>query len=196
LQNKEMKAPLDKLRPFYQRGIAYFDKQDYTRAVADFNEDIRRHPEDSVPTYMNRGRIQFYKGDYAAAIADLRESLKTGPTNDKNYPYRLLWLYMAQTRAHEAAIPELSTRSKKLTSQQWPYAVIDFYLGNMAALALLALASNSDERCEAQFYVAEWHLMRGEKEAAVDLFKAAKDGCRKTFIEYEGAVAALTKLGR
>src|SRR5580704_13317410 len=46
------------------RGIAYANKGDYDRAIADFNEEIRLHP-DNAGAYSNRGNAYNDKGDHA-----------------------------------------------------------------------------------------------------------------------------------
>ncbi len=46
---------------FNNRGLAYQDKHDYDRAIADFNEAIRLDPRDSGQ-YLNRGLANLYSG--------------------------------------------------------------------------------------------------------------------------------------
>ena len=56
-------------------------------------------------------------------------------------------------------------------------------------------ATNPNEKCEADFYAGEWHLMRGNKADARPGLQAAADTCPKTFYEYFGAVAELKRMG-
>ena len=62
--------------------------------------------------------------------------------------------------------------------------------------AVLAAASNRDERCEAQFYVGEWYLLRDARIEAQTALRVATDICRKDFSEYAGAVSELKRLGQ
>jgi rhomboid protease GluP len=59
----------------------------------------------------------------------------------------------------------------------------------------VASAGTSNERCEAQFYLGQWHILRREPTDAVKLLRNAVETCPKTFIEYAGAVAELKRLG-
>jgi len=55
-------------------------------------------------------------------------------------------------------------------------------------------AGKPDERCEAQLYIGEWHLLRGNGAEAKPALQAAVDTCPKDFIEYVAAVAELKRL--
>ena len=107
----------------------------------------------------------------------------------------MLWLYIARARANEDGAAELSALAVKLKTKEWPYPMTELFLSKQSPEATLQAAGTPDNRCEAQFYIGEWRVTRGEREAAVDLLKAAAESCPKTFIEYEGAVAELKRLG-
>ena len=83
-----------------------------------------------------------------------------------------------------------------MTSQTWPLAVVEFYLGRRDADATVAAARSPDERCEAQFYVGEWQLAQGNRDAAKRYLEEAAGICPKTFIEYTGAKAELQRLAQ
>ena len=61
--------------------------------------------------------------------------------------------------------------------------------------ATLAAARNTDERCEAQYYIGEWQLLRDARVEAVTALRFAAETCKKNFIEYYGAIAELKRLG-
>jgi tetratricopeptide (TPR) repeat protein len=64
----------------YNRGgIAYDDKGEHDRAIADFDEAIRLDPK-SAFAYNNRGGAYASKGDYARAIADYDQALTLDPS--------------------------------------------------------------------------------------------------------------------
>ena len=50
------------------------------------------------------------------------------------------------------------------------------------------------QRCEADFYIAEWRLLGQDKEAARQLFERAAGECPHSFIEYEMAPVELKRL--
>ncbi|MNC90265.1 lipoprotein NlpI [compost metagenome] len=76
------------------------------------------------------------------------------------------------------------------------------YLGRTDINSVMAAATDRDakiqreQRCEANFYVAHWHLIRNNRDLAVALLKDAQADCPKDFMEYEGAVAELRRLGK
>jgi lipoprotein NlpI len=81
-----------------------------------------------------------------------------------------------------------------LKTKDWPYAVIDFYLGRRSLEEMRAAAEKPGQKCEVEFYVGEWHLLRGNSAEARSAVKVATDICPKSLIEYVGAVAELKRL--
>ncbi|MFZ1990264.1 MAG: tetratricopeptide repeat protein, partial [Alphaproteobacteria bacterium] len=63
---------------FYNRGIAYRDKGDYDRAIADYTQAIRLKP-DYAKAFNNRGLAYYNKGDYDRAIADYTQAIRLKP---------------------------------------------------------------------------------------------------------------------
>jgi len=81
-----------------------------------------------------------------------------------------------------------------LKSQDWPYPVIEMFLGRSTPERVLSMASTPGERCEAQFYIGEWHLLRANSNMAAAPLRTAAAICPKDFDEYAGAVAELKRL--
>jgi lipoprotein NlpI len=106
----------------------------------------------------------------------------------------VIWGYLARERMGEDGMAELEAKAAQLKSTDWPYPVIELYLGRRSPADVLLVASKAEERCEAQFYNGEWHLLRGNRAAAATALKAAADICPKSFFEYEGALAELKRL--
>jgi lipoprotein NlpI len=186
--------------PSYNRGLLYTVKQDYDRAIADFSEAIRLDPK-FAGAFNNRGWAYAAKQDYDHAIADYNEAIRLHP---KASPYAVLWLYLARTRSGaKTAAAELETNAKNLMQPAWPYPVVELFLGRRTPKTTVATAIKVDERCQAHFYVGEWHLLlyvgewhllRGDRVAARMALKAAVDICPKTLIEYDVARAELQRL--
>jgi lipoprotein NlpI len=61
---------------------------------------------------------------------------------------------------------------------------------------MAAAAAGAEERCEAQFYLGEWRLARGDRAKAKEALEAAKATCPASFYEYDGAVAELGRIDR
>ena len=67
------------LAPFhFNRGDAYYDKGDYDRAIADYNEAIQLDPKLAF-AWNHRGNAYYVKGDYDRAIADYNEAIRVDP---------------------------------------------------------------------------------------------------------------------
>ena len=126
---------------------------------------------------------------FADAAADLSRVAAATP-----YPYPGLIGFLASSRAGQAA-PDLEAAAQRTKSRDWPYAVFELFLGQRDAAATLAAAEKPDERCEAQFYVGEWQLIKGDRAAARQRFEEAVGTCPKTFIEYHAAQGELRRLG-
>jgi lipoprotein NlpI len=174
---------------FDLRGHAWQTKGNLDRAIADFGETIKIDPQ-HIDALASRGRAYFYKGDFKASAADLLNASKL--TED---PYAVLWRFLARARTGQDATSELSDNAARLKNKNWPYPVIEFYLGKRSLDAMREAATNPSEKCEADFYAGEWHLMRGNKADARPALQAAADACPKSFYEFLGAVAELKRLG-
>jgi tetratricopeptide (TPR) repeat protein len=69
------------LYQFYEkRGYAYFRKGDYERAIADFDESVRRNAG-APEAYSFRGVVYDAKGDYDRAIQDFDGAIGSYTTN-------------------------------------------------------------------------------------------------------------------
>jgi lipoprotein NlpI len=82
----------------------------------------------------------------------------------------------------------------------WPGPIVKFYLGDITRDDLLHLAQTSDPKetadqtCQANFYLAEWSLLQGQRTAAIDLLRKARDGCPKNLDESTYARSELARL--
>ena len=177
------------------RAVELSVKGDYGRAVADYDAAIALGGKAAM-TLLGRGRARFYAGDFARSAADLEQALKLEPNG-----YTALWLYLARKRGGAIdAEQQLEIDGRSDRSTGWPGTVIVLYLGRTDTDSVLAASTNNDprrraaQRCEANFYLAHWYLLRGERERALPLLKEAQAGCPKEFFEYEGTVAELRRL--
>ena len=106
----------------------------------------------------------------------------------------MIWRYLARERGGENGAAELAASSARLKSKDWPYPVVELYLGGRSPADVLAVTGKPDERCEAQFYSGEWHLLRGNRATAATALQAAADTCSKTLEEYAAALVELKQL--
>jgi Tetratricopeptide repeat. len=63
---------------FYNRALAYENKEDYERAIADYSEAIRLNPNDA-DAYFYRSLDRKRKGDNAGAETDMAAAKRINP---------------------------------------------------------------------------------------------------------------------
>jgi tetratricopeptide (TPR) repeat protein len=69
---------------YYSRGLAYYDKGDDDRAIAEFNEAIPLDPK-SAQAYSSRGLAYDHKGDLGHADPDYNEAIRLDPKYGQAY---------------------------------------------------------------------------------------------------------------
>jgi len=207
---------------YVQRGFAYEIRGDYDRAIQDHGQAITLDPK-NVDAYRNRGNTYVLKGDYDRALHDYDQAIVLDPANGRTYRQRglasfdqgefkagatalmranelevdasnMILRYLARERVGEDGAAELEANAARLKSNDWPRPVIELYLGKISPEEFLSAAGKPEERCEAQFYVGEWSLLRGDRAAAATALRTVADTCPKLFFDYVGAVAELKRM--
>jgi tetratricopeptide (TPR) repeat protein len=188
-------APGD-VRMYLGRAVEWTVLGDYKQAQADYDEVIRRQPTD-MKGYFGRGRVRFYAGDFMQSASDFTRSHQLG-----GGIYTAIWLFLARKRADIPAEQTLAQDAGTSGGGDWPGPIVALYLGKSAPDAAQKAAASPDparqrdQRCEANFYIAHWHLLRSEREAAAQLLRDAQSGCPGSFLENEAAVAELRRLAQ
>ena len=179
---------------FLGRGAEWIAKGDYRRAIAEYEQAVALNSE-AAPAWFGRGRARFYAGDFMMAASDLYRAHDLAPS-----VYSALWLYLARKHADIPGERTLAREAGTSGSGPWPAPVVGLYLGNTQPDAVSRAASTTDParardlKCEAGFYIGQWHVLRGAREAAIPLLKEAESTCPRSFIEREGAAAELRRL--
>jgi tetratricopeptide (TPR) repeat protein len=75
------------------RGLAWSNKKDYDKAIADYTKGIEINPQ-SAEAYGGRGDAWYGKGDYAKAIADYTKAIEINPKDAGSYHNRGLAWYV------------------------------------------------------------------------------------------------------
>jgi lipoprotein NlpI len=178
------------------RAFEWTLKGDYKRAAADYEEVIRLNPE-AMAGYFGRARVRFYAGDFGGAASDFIRSHQLDGS-----VYTALWLYLARKRADIPGEKTLAREAGTSGGGDWPAPLVALYLGKLTPELVQKSTADAnatrqrDRTCEASFYVAHWHLLRGAREPALPLLKQAQSLCPNSFIEHEGALAELRRLQR
>jgi tetratricopeptide (TPR) repeat protein len=173
---------------FVNRGNAHRGKGDFDRAIADYTAAIRLTPK-SAAAYANRGYSNFYRGDFPAAARDLLRANDLVDDVDS-----MLWRFLARSRMGQDGADELRANAERLKNKEWSQNVIDLLLGRRSLQEVRASAGKPEEKCKAEFYAGQLHLLRGAATESATALRAAADICPKGLIEYEGAVAELKRL--
>lgn len=169
-------------------GVVYQCRHDFDRSIKSLNTAIALAPQDSS-NFKHRGLAFFYGGNFKAGATDLGTAFDLARD-----PYALLFEFLACAKAGGDAKTELERRAAKLTTGQWPVAIVELYLGRLAIEAALTAATTPDEAAEAQFYLGEWHLLRKDAAAAKIAFEEARRSCPPWFVENTAATMALQRL--
>jgi Tfp pilus assembly protein PilF len=68
----------------FDRGMNYYDQEDYETAIMEFTEAINRYNA-YADAYLYRGRAHHNKEDYDKAIADYSQAIRLDPNNSDGY---------------------------------------------------------------------------------------------------------------
>ncbi len=146
---------------------------------------------------FSRGMSLFNLGRFAEAEPELVELCRLR----SDWIHCQLWLYAARERASRDGRTGLREVLPNLDRNQWPVPVLHFFLGKLSAARLLAEAKHHNRQteleqlCEANYYIAQQHMIGGRKRQAAKRFKRAVDTGISNFVEYSGAQAELATMG-
>ena len=144
---------------------------------------------------MTRGMTHFNDGKYKRAARDFRRHLKFSGDD----LYRMMWLSLAVDRQGGNGRAELGEYAAASDRQSWPRPLVDMYLGQKSPEAVLASLENdrsrgaNERRCEAYFFIAQWHSAKGDEATARQYFQKTVDTEVRGFMEYASAKLALNR---
>ncbi len=179
------------------RGIAKATTGDYDGAREDLNYSVALQSDYSADAYAFRGYFELVQGDSSKAAADLATSAA-----QKIWPYNVLWLSLAREKAHIPDTDNLSLKAHaaRLDLTQWPGTVVRYLMGEGTVESVNTATKEGDparlnERvCDADFYVAERNLARGDAASAKPLLQHAVQICPFASFERMGATAELMRI--
>ena len=186
-------APKD-LNALIGRAVEATVVGDHKSALADYDAVIRMDPNGPAG-YFGRARAKYYAGEFFTAVSDFIRVHRMEASI-----YTALWIYLARKRADIPGEVTLAQEAGTSGAGAWPAPLVALFLDKSTPQAVQKAAANPDpatqreQQCEAHFYIAQWHLLRGAREPALHLLREAQSLCPRTFIEHEGALAELRRL--
>jgi tetratricopeptide (TPR) repeat protein len=81
------KSP-DKARPYYNRGVVYWERGNVEQAISDFSKAIARNPNNYALAYYNRGVAYDEQGRFLEALADYTRAIQVNPSLAEPYNNR------------------------------------------------------------------------------------------------------------
>ncbi len=179
---------------YHARGVELTVKGDYPRAIADFEKALQLDAK-VEGVHFARGRTLFYMSEFARASGDFEVAFKSQPN-----VYTALWLFLARKRSGNNDADDLLERETRGIRAGWPAPLIALYMGRTDVNSVMVGATSPEPdrqrelRCEANFYVAQAHIVNGEQSRAQTLLQEVQRNCPKNLLEYEGATAELRRL--
>ena len=169
-----LEQQMDDQEALLDRGGLNIRAGHYDAAIADFGRLLKLDPNAAAAAY-NRGRAYYAKQDYKNAAEDFARALKLRASN----PYAALRLYLTQSHLEQSDEAVLKTAIDRLDPTIWPRPLLELFAGTGTDPALIAGIEQlppqfrADTLCEAQYYLGERALLKGDKKAAKEYFSAA-----------------------
>jgi len=186
--NQALRLDPAHVKAHYLRAIVYARLGQSALAQADFDRALRLNPK-FLPALLQSGHLYFLNGDYESAQKQFTHYLKEKPGD----LYRALWIYLCEQYMHRnSSVLRFYTEHQDLNA--WPGAIVKLYLGDVDLKDVVdALKKNlkswsANSRCEAYFYLAQYHYLHGEYQQSLAYFEEAIKTRQYDLIEYEFAL--------
>lgn len=192
-------VPLDRV-DLQSRARAKSCLGDFAGAKQDIEAAMGPVPEPEQ--YEALGRAEWQRGFFADAYINLAKAAELTPKNDAGQSmYTVVWYALVAGRVGKLDPTTLAKYVDDFSISDWPMPLLDLYRGKLKPDEVHPSARQSDtgkysgQVCEADFYIGEWHIVRGSAEVAKPLIAHAAAECPKNFIEYYAAQAEASRLG-
>lgn len=171
--------------------------KDYAGARRDYEAIKGLGTDEDI--YWALGMLLWREGAFPDASANFLTSLEGMQKGDNSHAsYIVLWYAMTEDRLGHLDRAKLAGYAASVKEEGWPGPLVDLFLGKIKPEQVQPAAHGAraaGQACEANFYIAEWQIARGNKDAAKPLIAEAVAKCPKGFVEYPGAKAEAGWLG-
>jgi len=178
------------------KAVVLSKMQNYQEALAVLDEAERINPDDSY-IFRERGNINFFLEKYEDATKDFEKYLSI----DSNSVYRGIWLFLAQSHIDAKLGQEkLAKYSAAFKSSEWPWPIIELYLGKQDISSLLKSLKDKEKQmspgevCEAYFYIAQWFLLKNDIGKAIFYFESSLATEASDFLEFQYSALTLKRI--
>jgi len=180
------------------RAEEYFRAGSFGKSIADYSKAISLGDTDPR-TFHLRGISNFYAGRLDAAAADFTRGADTA--DKEAQVYSDLWLTWTHLRLHNSIPEPVLKRAAAQPRGDWPRPALAMLTGALSPedmLSLLDRKSGDDRQMaltEGYFYLGQYHLTRGNREAARELFEKTRELDVVIYTEHIAAEFELQRLG-
>jgi lipoprotein NlpI len=150
---------------------------DDAAVIADATAALAVHNDSWVRAM--RAAAFWRQDDYAHATSDFEEASDLSPRD----PFLALWAAASRMKTGTFDARRFTDRTRRFDEDEWPGPIIAFYRG-IATNEAVRTAQKSGKaedaamrKCQADFFLGEWQLWKGDNAAAKELFASAASGC-------------------
>ncbi|MEO8936037.1 MAG: DUF3857 domain-containing protein [Burkholderiaceae bacterium] len=182
------------------RGEIRLGVRAYAAAIEDLSRAVVLGAEGGRVYYL-RGQARFHLGRYAEAADDFAKA-NAVDRNERSTMNHDLWRAMAFLRMKKPLPDDLQKRAEADPRGEWPRPALALFADRLAPDELGPLAARKPgdaaelNGTEADFFLGEFFLARGDAAKARDAFTAARARGVITYTEYGAAGIELDKLAR
>jgi tetratricopeptide (TPR) repeat protein len=148
---------------------------DHDRALADYDTALRVAPLFNMAAW-EKALTLFGLGRFGEAADLMSAVIPTTPGDIRP----VLWRHIARLRAHQPDADEFAAGIQTLDLTKWPGPLIDLFTGKASIDDIhrrLGPAEDLEDECEIAVFGGEYHLTRGEAEAAIQSFAEEISAC-------------------
>ena len=179
------------------RAYAYFIVGDFDRSVADYSKAITLGA--TAKALHQRGISRFYAGRLEEAAEDFAKASGDGDDREQQV-FTDLWLSWTYLRLGKPLPPDVVGRAAAEPRGDWPRPALAMFAGQLTPQEMIKSIDRKtgDDRTlalvEGHFYLAQYHLARGELPKAREYFEKTRAPQVVSFNEHIAAGFELRRL--